>query len=238
MTRLLLIFILASCSSAPPRHKSKFVALNHTWFTVHYDPKIRLARYVEYTLKREHLTEKLGKRRDKFIPDPVLVESGMPYAHGADYKNTGYDRGHLAPAADFSFSQVANDETFVYSNIAPQTKLLNRGAWLRLEMQVRKWACGEGEVTIITGPVITGKEKHLPSGLVIPESFFKIIIDETPPRKSLAFIHHQNDPKNSMDEREVDPSYVEKVTGITFPKEIPRMNGGWNSKDCQPKQYR
>lgn len=236
--RLILLLVLFSCASAPPRHKSKFIALNHTWFTVHYDPKIRLARYVEYKLKKENLTQKLGKRRDKFIPDPILVESGIPHATQADYKKTGFDRGHLAPAADFSFSQTANDETFVFSNIAPQTKLLNRGAWLNLEKQVRRWACGEGMVTVITGPIISESDRRLPSGLVIPQSFFKIIIDETPPRKSLAFIHHQNDPKNSMDEREVDPSYVEKVTGITFPVKIPRSNGGWKSEDCQPKQYR
>jgi len=236
--RLILLLVLFACTSAPPRHKSKFVALNHTWFTVHYDPKIRLARYVEYKLTRNNLTHKLGKRRDKFIPDPMLVDSGMPFATDRDYKNTGFDRGHLAPAADFSFSQTANDETFVFSNIAPQTKLLNRGAWLNLEKQVRKWACGEGEVTVITGPVISESDQHLPSGLLIPQSFFKIIIDETPPKKTRAYIHHQNDPRNSTPEREVDPSYVEKVTGITFPAKFPRGSGGWKSEDCQPKQYR
>jgi endonuclease G len=193
---------------------------------------------VEYRLKREHLTKKLGKRRDKFIPDPILVKSGMPFVTAAEYKRTGFDRGHLAPAADFSFSQAANDETFVFSNIAPQTKLLNRGAWLRLEQQVRRWACGEGEVTIITGPVITASDQHLPSGLMIPQSFFKIIIDETPPKKTIAYIHHQNDPKNSMKDREVDPAVVERLTGITFPRRFPPVGPGWKSEDCQPKQYR
>ncbi|MFL5784828.1 MAG: DNA/RNA non-specific endonuclease [Bacteriovoracaceae bacterium] len=237
MARLLVLLFLVSCATVPRKH-GKLVDLNHTWFTVHYDPELRLPRYVEYTLEKKNLMTKLGKRKDHFHPDPILVKSGLPYATSDEYKKTGYDRGHLAPARDFSFSQEANDETFVMSNIAPQTKLLNRGAWLVLEGMVRQWACGEERLTIITGPIFTKNDPTLKSGLTIPQQFFKVIIDETPPRKTRAYVFHQRDPKNSTPEREVDPSEIELMTGITFPMGFPRGTSEWKSENCLPASLR
>lgn len=235
MIRILVLILLSSCASTPPRHKSHLVTLDHKYFKVHYDPKIRLARYVEYSLKRENLLVKAGKRRDKFIPDPILVNSGYPFVTTKEYTRTGFDRGHLAPSADFTFSQEANDLTFVMSNIAPQTKLLNRGVWKNLEEQVRFWACGEEKLTIITGPIFHGNDPRLPSGLIIPQRFFKIVIDETPPRKTIAFIHHQKDPKTTMPYREFPVSEVERQSGLTFPVKFPEGSGKWKSEDCLPK---
>lgn len=235
MIRTLLILILVSCASARPKHKpSGLVILDHKFFKVHYDPQIRLARYVEYTLKKENLLEKRGKRRNKFIPDPILVDSNLPFVTTKEYTRTGFDRGHLAPSADFTFSQEANDLTFVMSNIAPQTPLLNRGVWKNLEEQVRFWACGEEKLTIITGPIFHGNDPMLPGGLRIPQRFFKIVIDETPPRKTIAFIHHQKDPKTTMPYREFPVSEVERQSGLTFPVKFPATSGKWKSEDCLP----
>ncbi len=240
LIRILLLFFLAACASPGKQRtpKTSYLTLDHTWFKVHYDPKIRLARYVEYTLERKNLLQKYGKRRDKFFPDPILENMRIPHTIPDEYKNTGYDRGHLAPAADFSFSQKANDETFVMSNIAPQTKRLNRGVWKKLEEEVRYWACGEGKLTILTGPIFHGNDPKLPSGLVIPQRFFKIIIDETPPRKVRAYIHHQKDPKTSMTYCGFPVSEVERQTGITFPINFPKGGGVWKSEDCLPRSRR
>jgi endonuclease G len=214
------------------------VILDHTWFKVHYDPSIRLARYVEYTLERNQLTTKSARRRNKFIPDPILVKSNLPYVTTKEYVKTGYDRGHLAPSADFTFSQTANDETFVMSNIAPQTHHLNAGAWEKLEEQVRRWACGEEKVTVITGPIFHGNDPKLPSGLLIPQRFFKIVIDETPPRKTIAYIFHQRDPRTAMAYREFPVSEVERESGLTFPVDFPIGSGKWKSEDCLPPSRR
>lgn len=235
MTRVFALLILFSCATQPVRHKSKLVTLDHGYFKVHYDPEIRLARYVEYTLKREHLLTKAGKRKNKFIPDPILVNSHQPFVTTKEYTRTGYDRGHLAPSADFTFSQEANDLTFVMSNIAPQRPNLNRGVWKKLEEEVRKWACGEEKLTVITGPIFHGNDPKLPSGLIIPQRFFKIVIDETPPRKTIAFIHHQKDPKTTMAYREFPVSEVERQSGLTFPVKFPDGSGKWKSEDCLPK---
>ena len=238
--RFLILLILFSCAHipAPVRHKNKLVILDHKYFQVYYDPSLRLARYVEYTLERENLLHKIGKRKNKFIPDPILVKSQLPFATTKEYTRTGYDRGHLAPSADFTYSQEANDTTFVMSNIAPQTKLLNRGVWKNLEEQVRFWACGEKKLTILTGPIIHPADKSLPSGLTIPQRFFKIIIDETPPRKVRAYIHHQKDPKTAMAYREFPVSEVERQSGLTFPHSFPKESGDWKSEDCLPDSRR
>lgn len=72
-----------------------------------------------------------------------MKEKGIPFVVPAEYAKTGYDQGHMAPAADFAWNQDASNTTFVMSNIAPQTPNLNRDSWKRLEDKVRKWACGE-----------------------------------------------------------------------------------------------
>ncbi len=236
--RFLFLLILFSCAHRPIQHKNHLVILDHKYFKVHYDPDLRLARYVEYTLERENLLVKLGKRKNKFVPDPILTNANLPFVTTKEYTKTGFDRGHLAPSADFTHSQAANDATFVMSNIAPQTKLLNRGVWKTLEEQVRFWACGEKKLTVITGPIFGPTDKTLPSGLTIPQRFFKIIIDETPPRKVKAYIHHQKDPKTTMPYREFPVSEVERQAKITFPHSFPKESGDWKSEDCLPGSRR
>lgn len=169
------------------------VLLDHKYFQIGYDKQYRLPRYVRYTVTAEQLKNKNAKRKNKFIPDPILAEKNLHPVVTKDYVKSGYDRGHMAPSADFSFSQEANNLTFVMSNMAPQSPNLNQKAWKRLEEQVRKWGCGEERITVITGPILTPNLAKLKSGIPVPEEFYKIVIDETPPKKTLAFIYNQKD---------------------------------------------
>ena len=86
MNHVLLLLLVVSCATVQKKPATKaapksgdLVSLDHKWFKVHYDPKIKLARYVEYTLERRNLTESRAKRRNKFLPDPILVKSGLPH---------------------------------------------------------------------------------------------------------------------------------------------------------------
>ena len=186
---LSLILIISACSSTP---KQQGVEVRHSHLRISYDPDQKQARYVVYELTRENLLKKKYRRRDNFRSDPYLQSKKIPQVSGEVYRRSGYDRGHLAPAADFSWSKRALDETFYLSNIAPQKPALNRGAWKRLEERVRRWACGEEKITVITGPLPGPRSKFLKQKLPVPESFFKIVVDETPPRKARAFIYHQD----------------------------------------------
>lgn len=217
--------------------------LDHKYFKIVYDTRKRLAKYVTYELKAEQLRQPKAKRRNKFKPDPILVKRKLPFVDPSEYARSGYDRGHLAPAADFSWSQEAQDRTFVMSNMVPQKPNLNRDAWRRLEEKVRRWACGEERITVVTGPVLGKETNRLPklkSGLLVPQQFFKIVIDETPPKKSIAFVFSQSDKGDVIEQRKVAVSALSNVSGVHLPAGILNRPGlrspanleEWKEKDC------
>jgi endonuclease G len=229
-TYLILFLLLTACSTqkitnSDIKKSASFSEslIDHKYFKISYDQNRRLARYVIYQMSAEQLSHKVASREDKFIADPLLKSRNIPYVLPSEYVRSGYDRGHLAPSADFTWSQEANDMTFVMSNMAPQSKNLNRDAWRRLEDKVRKWACGEKLVTVITGPVLVDNLPRLPSGLEIPQEFFKVVIDETPPVKVVAFLYHQTDKGDVLEERMIPLNSIEKMTGMAFNKEFPQI---------------
>jgi endonuclease G len=258
-TILLLLTFLSGCATKPvmsPKDRSQSsevssgtkvkkpetILIDHKYFQITYDPQRRLARSVIYTLTDTQLKNKIGSRKNKFIADPILIKNAIPYALPTEYAGSGYDRGHMAPSGDFLWNQDVNDLTFVMSNIAPQTPNLNRDSWRLLEDQVRKWACGEKKITVITGPVLSDKLLKLKSGLEIPQDFYKVVIDETPPRKIISFIYHQTDKGDVLAKRVVPISKVEEVTGMSFKEEFPEIKNEelketsaiseWKEADC------
>lgn len=231
-----------SLRSVTKRVDSDSITLDHGFFKISYNPKKRLANFVTYELSAENLRKGNGERKNKFIADPLLKEKNLPYVEPREYTKTGYDRGHLAPSADFSWSQEANDMTFVMSNVAPQKPKLNRDAWRRLEAQVRRWACGEEKILVITGPVMKESGVSLPSGLMVPEAFFKVVIDETPPKKAIAFLYYQEDRGDLLLERTLPLKKLESLSGLAFSREFPELEGGkmrmpagtneWKEAEC------
>lgn len=232
-------------SLGPKVKKSETIQIDHKYFQITYDPARRLARFVVYQLTDTQLKNKVGSRKNKFIADPILINKGIPYVLPTEYAGSGYDRGHLAPSGDFVWNQKANDLTFVMSNMAPQSRNLNRDAWRLLEDQVRKWACGEKKITVITGPILKAGLPTLKSGLEIPQDFYKVIIDETPPKKIISFIYHQTDRGDVLNNRIVPLNKVEEVTGISFKQEFSEIKNEeiknssaiseWKEADCVGK---
>lgn len=235
-------FMQGGRRSTPP---PSFVHIDHGYFQVGYDEELRLPRYVVYQLKAENLKIKRAMRRNKFKPDPYLVEHGHRHVLPTEYAGSPYHRGHMAPHADFAWSQEASDLTFVMSNMAPQLPNLNSNAWLGLEKQVRLWGCGEGIVTVITGPVLGGDMVELGSGLKVPPAFFKIIIDETPPIKAIAFIYNQGDRGDVLHQRQVSiakvlgylksPQIAEVVAQLKALARMPASIEDWNEENCLPR---
>lgn len=216
--------------------------ISHKAYTVVYDDARRMAIYVRYSLTAEHLRASFVKRKEveKFKSDPDLIAMGVPAAKPAEYLRSGYDKGHLAPFADFAWDKEASLESFYMSNMVPQKPKLNRVAWEKLEEQVRRWACGEKQVTVYTGPVKGPEDTELPSGLPVPERFFKVVVDDTPPRKAIAFIYNQKDSVDVMVKRRVSVVEVTALTGVDFPGEsrldstlrAPTAVEDWAEDDC------
>lgn len=124
----------------------------HEGFALQYSGRFHSALWVTEKLVASNLDEKLVSREnEKFRPDGFLPEGVTP--EPKFWSNSGFDRGHLAPAADFAENPVAMKRSFYTSNIVPQNPDNNRRVWAKLEKNVRAWARQKGEVYVVTGPI-------------------------------------------------------------------------------------
>lgn len=215
--------------------------LDRKFYVNMYDKHYRLSRYVIYTLTADQLKKPSVARKDNFKTAPDLVKLKDVRVMKAEYANSGYEKGHLANSKDFTFSREANDASFYMDNMVPQSKNLNGDAWGRLERQVRLWACGEEKVNVITGPILKPGLPTLKSGLPVPKEFFKIVLDETPPKKMLAFVYTQTDSGDVMRERQVTLTALKKKVLHQMPKDAfanypSEPIDTWKSDDCFSSQ--
>ena len=156
------------------------IFLERDGFFLAYSARYHIALWVGYELTDKEAAGELP-RDDAFRRDPDLGDLS-PSADS--YAGSGYDRGHLVPAGDLKWSRKAMDQSFFMSNIAPQVPSLNRGVWRELEEAVRELAGKEGAVIVITGPVISPRDYPVleKAGTIIPEYYFKVILDFREPR--------------------------------------------------------
>ena len=124
--------------------------VHHIAYSVSYNFQHNQPTWVYYLLTRQH-AETVLPRKDSFKADPMIKDCATP----ADYKNTGYDKGHLAPNADMNWDVEVQKECFYMSNMSPQTHAFNSGIWSRMEQQVRDWAIAYDSIYVVTGPVLT-----------------------------------------------------------------------------------
>jgi len=140
-----------------------------------------------------------------------------------DYKGSGYDRGHLAPAADFKWSSTAMSESFFMSNMSPQHPSFNRGIWKKLEGSVRNWADDNSEIYVVTGPILTSSNSTIGyNGVSIPNYYYKVILDyHEPELKGIGFILPNQKSSRSLQSFAVTIDEVERRTGINFYHSLP-----------------
>lgn len=202
-----------------PEITSKDAIVKHFAYTLSYSEPYEQAKWVAYELTKEH-TLKAFERANKFITDP-LVKTGS--ATDTDYKGSGYDRGHLAPAGDMSWSAQAMRESFYYSNMSPQEPSFNRGIWKKLEELVRTWANENQTIYITTGPILkTGLAKIGINGVSVPKYYYKVILDyKEPSIKGIGFILPNSGTSMPLSSYAVSIDSVEKVTGINFFASLP-----------------
>lgn len=195
--------------------KQDEIVLKRIGYTVSYNNTYKTPNWVAWELTREE-TQGKEDRKDKFVPDPDLPE---PRVEHADYTRSGYDRGHMAPAADMKWSEEAMAQSFYMSNICPQNQKLNRDDWGDLEETCREWAKKYGRVYIVCGPIYDKKNpkrigKHQ---VAVPDRFFKVVLIEN--RKNpmaMGFLfdnaaHHQ-----ALEKYMVTVDSVEAVTKLDF----------------------
>jgi endonuclease G, mitochondrial len=191
--------------------------VTHTGFTLAYNEGNEEADWVAYKLKGKEVHIQ-RKRTDNFRSDPgVQSGSATPF----DYLHSGYDRGHLAPAADMKWSTQAMSESFFMSNMTPQVPDFNRGIWEDLEEQVRNWAIIEQEIYVVTGPVFEAPSqdrKYIGADRVaVPDAFYKIVLDYKQPNfKVISFLIPNEGSMQSYWQYTTSIDNIEKITGLDF----------------------
>lgn len=186
--------------------------VRHTHFYLGYAEEYEQAIWVAYELTAVELIARV-KRTDNFREDPN-VSTGS--ATLADYKGSGYDRGHLAPAADMAFSSTSMSESFFLSNMSPQAPSFNRGIWKRLEEQVRGWAQSKGSIYVVTGGIISPADPEIgPNGVEVPSYYYKVLLD-TKNYEAIGFVLANKSGSGPILSYAVSIDKVEQLTGLDF----------------------
>lgn len=227
--------------SAAPDHQIRAFQ----YYTLCYRESYEQAEWSAYCL-RDWMLQKNAKRTNNFRPDPQ-IEGGS--ATLADYKKSGYDRGHLTPAGDMVFSREAMSETFYMSNMCPQAAAFNRGIWKDLEDQVREWARLYGAAYVVSGPVLSKPASEYPfigeSKVAVPEFFYKAILvpiyedglDACADVMAIAFVIPNKACEGDFWRYAKSVDEAEEITGLDF---FPLMEDDVENRaeaECDPRPW-
>ncbi len=187
----------------------------HSYYALAFNRQYKQAEWVAYELTPANL-EVNAHRANDFRPDPALSESPKP----SDYVGSGYAKGHLAPANDFTFDADAMSETFFMSNMTPQSKDCNIGIWKILEDDTRNWARKYGRLFVCTGPVLQGGvKKYIGKNKVgVPRTLYKILlrVSEKGEAQAIGFLIPNQMCTELLRQYAVTIDEIERQTGVNF----------------------
>jgi len=195
--------------------------VHHSYYSLSYFEKYEIPEWVAYELTKKNLTSKKVERTDWFNED-LVIPTGSAVYH--DYSGSGFDRGHMVPAADMAFSRDAMEESFLMSNMVPKVPAFNNGIWRELEENVRDWAYKNNRLYIVSGVVLNkgisgkiGKKNKVG----IPNYLFKVILDlDDPELKAIAFIIDNKLSTRRLSEYAVSIDALEALTGLDLFAEL------------------
>ncbi|AJR02503.1 DNA/RNA non-specific endonuclease [Siansivirga zeaxanthinifaciens] len=192
--------------------------VHHKGYSLSYSEPHEQAEWVAYELKKSQLSNTNFDR--PYFEIDKAVKTGA--ADWKNYKNSGFDRGHLCPAGDRRYSKEAHDETFLTSNISPQEHNFNAGIWNNLEQKVRYWASKYDGVFVVTGGVLKGNMETIGyERVAVPNQFYKVLIDTNSGKtKMIAFLMPHENSNKPLYEFVVSVDTIETLTGIDFFPEL------------------
>ncbi|MEM7370024.1 MAG: DNA/RNA non-specific endonuclease [Bacteroidota bacterium] len=201
----------------------------HSAMMLVYDEQHEQAKWVAHVIVPE-VKEGNVSRTNDFRVDPLIktgtaVEQDYFLTHvGKDgqvsYEGFGYDRGHLAPSADFRWSQKALSESYFYSNMSPQVGELNRELWAELEGILRGYLYRfpASQLYVVSGPVLHDslpKIERSINGVSIPEQYFKVVLD-VDHQRAIGFVMPNKKNTGSIETYARSIDEVEALTGLDF----------------------
>lgn len=189
------------------------VRLKHTNYVSVFSKSKMYPVYVEWWVTKSMVTcSNPLKRKDNFKPDPLLPkETNLT----DDYKGSGFDRGHMMPAADnLCQTPQVQDECFYFSNMTPQPHTLNAGSWKILETLTRELSIKYDSIHVWCGAVGSvntfGKNK-----VSVPLKCWKVVyIKKT--KEYMSYIFPNTSDKFNLEKLKVTKEEVEKLCGFRF----------------------
>lgn len=210
-----------------PIGKQNGEVIHHAAMSLQYNEEHEQAAWVMHAISPKILEGAIGRSND-FRPDPK-VKSGTAVEKDyfisfekdgkIEYEGFGYDRGHLAPSADFRWSRKALSESYFYSNMSPQLPEFNRESWAELESLIRSYVLRtKNTLFVVTGPIL---ENNLPkvnrsiNGISIPNQYFKAILDPKT-KTGLAFLLPHKKCKSPFSTYAISIDSLETLSGWNF----------------------
>ena len=219
------------------RTRPDWVVICHSGQMVAFNPRHNVSDWVAFRLRREDLLNPTAERKDSFRSDPKVPPKHRVVK--SDYTHSGYDRGHLAPAAAMKWSCKAMRDSFLMSNISPQVGAgFNQHIWKSLERKMRQWACLRGMLYVVTGPLYETRpiariaydkdgDGNDDNGILVavPSHFFKLAID---PRQmeAIAFVL----PNKSLETKDL-PKYLTSIDDIEARSHLDVLTSLWDGTE-------
>ena len=196
-----------------PKYDADDTIIRHRGYTLSFNSKYKQANWVAYLLTSDE-TVKRFQRGEFFAPDPLIPGTDF----SIDYQKSGYDRGHLAPAADMGYSMETMVQSFFYSNMSPQVPRFNRGVWKKLEMQVRNWAIEYDSLYVVTGPIFDSVMPTIgPHRVAVPKAYYKVLLQKRNGNwVGIGYILTNSNTKVDFKEYATNIDKVEEITGFDF----------------------
>lgn len=209
--------------------------VDYKYMKIGFNPELHIPNWVAWELTRDHLYG--HAKRGKFLPDPDVEGCVDSRA----YTGSGFDRGHMCPAADNKWNEEAMRECFLMTNICPQDRRFNGGIWKKLEDYSRSWADVDSAIIIICGPIydpepdeFIGREE-----VAVPKRFFKVFCSPwaNPPR-ALGYIMNNGDNPQGFRHTACSVDDVEAATGYDFFAALPDSIENEIETQAFPHQWR
>lgn len=189
-------------------------------YEVVLNEKMLIPEWVAYELTDEEV-DGTNPRSNHFRTDPNFKGK---QADDDDYRNSGWDRGHMAPAADMKLTEQMMRESFYFTNICPQNHNLNSGDWKALEELVRDCANKYGSIYVTCGPIVTDNTYGSigQNQVTVPDAFYKVMLILTPNGyESIGFIMENKAGHKPLSTYALTVDEVESRTGLDFFPALP-----------------
>ena len=198
-----------------------FPVFEREGYTLVYDTRGKIPLWTYEHLTMEHLQKKSDRKQMCFHEDQELYKPHRSSLR--DYLKSGFDRGHLVPAGNDTFSKEALKETFCLSNICPQNPQFNRGIWKKLEESIRTLVKKKGSLKVVSGPLFLSYEDRGQrfityqvigeNEVAVPTHFFKVVQSDS---ETWAYVIPNRSIIGTLDSFRFPIKKLEKISGIRF----------------------